>query len=287
MQTCSLGGQPASGTLAWSVDEVSAELESVPPSGGQTPLVRCAPSRGNSPRPSRLRYVTGAMFLIMMVVGLVGLAMMALPAFTRHGTAAPTQGHAGVLGHGTRGGHIPPHGAAHGHAPAPHAIEVAKASASKEMVPAADVAPSGIWRRLPSPRGIFTALALYGAFANAFVEAFRLTPVFAALAAVTPTLLVERFAVRPLWNLVFRFQGRPSAPLDQLVLADAVAVVPFRNGRGIVSAHREGRVIQLAARLCDEHALLSVKVGDRLRIEEVDAKLERVTVSVLPGKLGV
>jgi len=234
------------------------------------------------------------MFLIMMVIGLVGLAMMAIPAFARHSTAPPTQGHAGALGYGAGGGHLPAHGGVHGHAPAmggrtaltpSHAqpTTAAEPGASQEMLPAADAAPSGIVRWLPSPRGVFTALALYGAFGNALVDAFHLTPLVAALAALMPTLLVERFVVRPLWNLVFRFQGRPSASLDQLILAEAVAVVPFRNGRGIVSTNREGRVVQLVARLCDEQTMLNVKVGDRLRIEEVDAKHERVTVSVLPA----
>jgi hypothetical protein len=222
-----------------------------------------------------------AMFLILMVIGLVGLAMMAIPAFARHGTAPPTQAHAGALGHHAGGGHLPPHGAAQGHAPVRPTTAIDSA-VSQEMLPAADAAPSGIVRWLPSPRAVFTGLALYGAFANALVDAFHRSPLVAALAAVLPTLLVERFVVRPVWNLVFRFQGRPSASLDQLILADAVAVVPFRNGRGIVSTRREGRVVQLAARLCDEQAMLSVKVGDRLRIEEVDARHERVTVSVLP-----
>jgi hypothetical protein len=222
------------------------------------------------------------MFLILMVIGLVGLAMMAIPAFARHGTAPATHGHAGALGHGTGGGHLPSHGAVQGHASVQPTVATTQ-SASREMLPAADVAPSGIVRWLPSPRGSFTALALYGAFGNALVDAFDLAPLVAAFAALMPTLLVERFAVRPLWNLVFRFQGRPSASLDQLMLTEAVAVVPFRNGRGIVSTHREGRVVQLGARLCDEQAALSVKVGDRLRIEEVDAQHERVTVSVLPA----
>jgi len=227
------------------------------------------------------------MFLIMMVIGLVGLAMMAIPAFARHGAAPSTHGHAGAHGHGAAGGHLP------GHAPAvgpralvaPHAnptpAAATQSNPTQEMLPAAVASRAGIVRWLPSPRAVFTVLALYGAFGNVAIEAFHLTAVLAALAAVIPALLVERLAVRPLWNLVFRFQGRPSAPLEQLILSDAVAVVPFRNGRGIVSTNREGRIVQLAARLCDDQAALPVKVGDRLRIEDVDARNERVTVSVI------
>jgi hypothetical protein len=221
------------------------------------------------------------MFLVIMVMGLVGLAVMAIPAFARHGTAPPGHVHSGDLGHGAAtAGHLPSHGQSHTPSPT-HPPAPAEPRPGQEILPASDAAPSGIVRWLPSPRGAFTALALYGAFGNALIEAFHLTPFFAALGALVPTVLVERLAVRPLWNLVFRLHGRPSASLGELVLNEAMAVVPFRNGRGIVSTNREGRVVQLAARLCEEQASQTVNVGDRLRIEEVDAQHERVTVSVL------
>jgi len=209
-------------------------------------------------------------FLIMMVIGLVGLAMMAIPAFARHGTHAPAHGH--LHGHG------PAHAPAHlpAHAPAPHALVPAKG-----IVPATTAAPAGLMRWLPSPRGIFTALALYGAFGNALIEAFGLSPLLAALAALLPTLLVERFAVRPLWNLVFKLQADPSASLEHLILGEARAVVPFRNGRGIVATNREGRIVQLRASLCAGQTSQVVRVGDRLRIEDIEARHEHVIVSVL------
>jgi hypothetical protein len=208
------------------------------------------------------------MFLVVMVIGLVGLATMAIPAFARHGTAPSPHGH------GTGGGHL--------HAPAARAgaLVAPRAPAAPAAATQSSQNQSGIGRWIPSPRAIFTVFALYGAFGNLLIEAFHFSLVLAALVAIVPTLLFERLAVRPLWNLVFRFQGRPSAPLEQLILADAVAVVPFRNGRGIVSANREGRIVQLAARLQGDQAALPVKVGDRLRIEDVDARNERVTVSV-------
>ena len=221
------------------------------------------------------------MFLMMMVIGLVGLAMMAIPAFARQGIARPLPGHTGALGHGpTVAGHLPPHVSTHALVPAPANPGLGSRS-NPELLAASDSAPPGLVRRLLSPRGVFTVLALYGAFGNALVEAFHLPPLLAALVAILPTLLVERFAVRPLWNMVFRLHGRPSGLLGELILNDAIAVVRFRNGRGIVSTNREGRVIQLAARLCAEDAARAVKVGDRLRIEEIDAERERVIVSVL------
>jgi hypothetical protein len=230
------------------------------------------------------------MFLILMVVGLAGLAMLAVPALTRHGAPPPghlNNAHAGAVGHG-------PHGAGvvrgvtlrQGHPTAPTAkcaADAGEGGSSAAMLPgdAARTGPAGFARWIPSPRGVFTLLALYGAFANAIVEVFHATPLVGALGATIPTALVDRWMVRPLWNLVFKLQATPSGPLGALVLNDAVAVVPFRNGRGVVSTHRDGRVVQLAARLCDEQIALTVKVGDRLRIEEVDSGRERVTVSVL------
>ena len=57
-------------------------------------------------------------------------------------------------------------------------------------------------------------------------------------------------------------------------------MVPFRNGRGLVSTVRDGRRVQLAACLRKDQESVPVKVGDRLLIEDVDAAKERVTVSV-------
>jgi hypothetical protein len=77
-------------------------------------------------------------------------------------------------------------------------------------------------------------------------------------------------------------QGAACTPLEQLVLSEAQAVVPFRNGRGLVSLLRDGRRVQLAASLRKDQLALPVRVGDRLIIEEVDAARERVTVTI-PG----
>jgi len=136
---------------------------------------------------------------------------------------------------------------------------------------------------VPSPRAVFSVFALYGAFGNALLQAAHLSLLAAALVAAVPALLVERFAVTPLWNLLFRFQGKPNAPLEELIYAEATAVTPFRNGRGIIAVVRDGRLVQFAARLREDEAALPVRVGERLRVEDVDAKQERFTVSVLRG----
>ena len=184
------------------------------------------------------------MFVTLLVVGLVGLGFMAVPAFGGHHHLF------GVRGHG------------HGHAHAPLG--------------------GPAQRFLPSPRGVFSVLALYGAFGNALVHAAHLQRSTAALLAIAPALAIEWVLVRPLWNLLYRFQGQASAPLEALIRAEAEAVVPFRNGRGMVATVRDGRRVQLSARLSEAQAALTVAVGQRLRIEDVDARRECVTVSVVP-----
>jgi hypothetical protein len=207
------------------------------------------------------------LFLTLMVVGLVGLVMMAMPAFKHHGHAHPAHGGRAVGAGGRAGG-------------GRTAIVGPKAGAGHETLPA-DAMPVRLLRFLPSPRAICSVLALYGAFGNALVHAWHFGFASAALVAALPALLVEHFVVRRVWNLLFRFQGHPSSPLEALLLSEAQAVVPFRNGRGMVSVVRDGRTVQLAATLREDHAAVPVKVGDHVRIEDVDAPRERVTVSVI------
>lgn len=200
------------------------------------------------------------MFLTLLVVGLVGLGLMAVPAFGGHHHAFGIRGH----GHAPLGGHSA--GGPGGHPPS--------------------VGPAQ--RFLPSPRAVFSLLALYGAFGNALVHAAHFGRGGAGLLAIAPALAVEWIVVRPIWNLLYRFQGQASAPLEALILSEAEAVVPFRNGRGLIATVRDGRRVQLSARLCEGQTTLPVVFGQRLRIEDVDARRECVTVSVLPdsGSIG-
>ena len=225
------------------------------------------------------------MFLTLMVVGLVGLGVMAMPilggrAHAHLSPGAPTVGHAvgAAMGHGAHS--IGAAAARGGGGAATSSSLGSRAAGASETLPADAQVGRGRLRLLPSPRAMFSVLALYGAFGNALVHAAHLEVGLAALIALVPALLIEWFLVRPLWSLLFRFQGHPSTPLEELVLAEARAVVPFRNGRGIVSTVRDGRLVQLAARLRDDEASVPVKVGDRLRIEDVDAARERLTVSI-------
>lgn len=217
------------------------------------------------------------MFLTIMVIGLAGLVVMAIPAFARHGGGGHTHTHALPAGHVAKlGPGSALDGAAANAAATHHAL-----GSTMALVPADG---DRRWARfVPTPRLVFSVLALFGAFANALAGAAGLAPMVAAVAAVIPTLLVERFAVTPIWRLVFRFEGQPSSSLEATILSEAKAVTPFRNGRGIVAVLRDGRSVQFSAVLIAAEAKIPVRVGDRLRVEDVDARHERLTVSVLRG----
>jgi hypothetical protein len=219
-----------------------------------------------------------SLFLALMIIGLTGLVVMAIPFLGRHG-----HGHAAAhshIGHGTlhighgqgagHGGHVGSgHAAAHG--AGTHSAVQGKEAASGN-------APGGLARFMPSPRAIFSFLALYGAFGNALAERGHLPVWIAGLLALLPALLLERFAVTPLWNLLLRFQARPSSPMETLVLERATAVTSFHNGKGLVSVVRDGRSVQFRAQLAEEQAALPVRVGDELHVDDVDAANERLTV---------
>jgi hypothetical protein len=218
-------------------------------------------------------------FLTFIVVGTAGLFAMALPAFGRaahfggghapHAVAAPSS--ASSVGGGAHASLA----SASGHAPHGAAISVAG---------------RGGWLGQTlgfflSPRAIFSVIALYGAAGNALVRAGHLAPSLAALVAVVPAVLVERLVVAPLWNLMFRYQGVPSSSLDQLLLTEARAVTPFKNGRGIVAVERDGRRVQFMARLAPSQAMMPVRVGTALRVEEVDAARECLLVAIPVGEV--
>jgi hypothetical protein len=216
------------------------------------------------------------LFLTVMVIGLVGLVMMAIPALFGHGH--PGHHHLPLSqGHGHA--HLP--GITHGHHGAhPAELPPAQAGVGADKLIVATAAHGG-FRFIPSPRAVFSLCALYGASGNALVHAGHLSPGVAAVVAIAPALLVERLLIRPVWNLMFRFKAEASSPLEQLILAEAQAVVPFRNGRGLITTIRDGRQVQLSAQLREQDATTPVNFGQRLRIEDVDARRERVTVSLV------
>ncbi len=201
-------------------------------------------------------------FLTLIVVGVVGLAVMALPAFA-HGAHGGSAG----AGHGFSATH-------HVTAPGGHG------SVAGAAQPAASLHALHALQFLLSPRALFSLVAMYGATGNVLVRVAHMTPALAGFVAVVPALAIERLVVSPLWNLMFRYQGQPSSPLYELLLREAKAVTPFKNGRGIVAVERDGRLVQFVARLAGSHGAVRVRVGERLRIEEVDGGRECLVVSL-------
>jgi hypothetical protein len=125
---------------------------------------------------------------------------------------------------------------------------------------------------------IFSLLALYGAFGLALEP--HIGPLLAACLALPPAAAIERFVVTPLWNMMFKLEGKTNSPMEALVMSEAEAVTPFRNGKGVVSVEKDGRLVQFCAHLPEAQANMPIQVGDKLRIEEVDAANERVIVTL-------
>ncbi len=223
-------------------------------------------------------------FLYIMAAGLIGLLLMALPGMQQHGHAgiAP-HSHGGLrLGHGhgapASGNAVPGAHAAHA---LPQAAGGTHGAGAARGITAGEGANPGfeMMRLIPSPRAIFSILTLYGAFGYAFYSTFHVW-MAAALIALVPAIAIELLAVRPLWNLMFRFQGVPTTPIEGLVLCEAKAVTPFRNGKGIVAIEHDGQIVQFSARLQESHSKVPVKVGDSLCVEDVDSAKQRMLVSV-------
>lgn len=140
---------------------------------------------------------------------------------------------------------------------------------------------SGILGLLPSPRIIFSLTCLYGAFGVALTGGMHVPMEITSWAAMIPAVVIERFFVTPLWKFMFRFEGTPSSSLEQLILAEATAVTPFRNQRGMVSVIQDGRLVQFRAELIARDDSKAVLVGDRLLVEDVDMAHKRLTVSIV------
>ena len=203
-------------------------------------------------------------FLTLIVIGLTGLAMMAIPGLNRHGHAGA--GHTGFhVGHG--------HAGFGGH----HASHTVQTNAAKS----GQAVNTGAAWHIPSPRAMFSFIALYGASGYLLANVVHVEPRIVMAIAVIPAFLLENLVFTPFWNLLFRFQGTPSEPIDQLILSEARAITPFRNQKGLVSVTHNGRLVQFRAELSEANKAAQVEVGDRLIIEDVDTAHERVTVAVV------
>ena len=211
-----------------------------------------------------------SLFLILMIAGLFGMALMAFPAFGRHGHGV------GVQSHLPSASHLPAI-TAHGSLP----LAGARAAGNvKGPTGSPGTNSSALSRFVPSPRIVFSILAAYGAFGYALAESTPLPVGVVYALALVPAVLLERLMLTPLWNFLLGFQGKPCTPVEHLVMCEAEALTPFRNGKGIVRVVHDGRDVQFSAQLAPDQAMMPIRVGDKLRVEEVEPDGEHVKVSI-------
>lgn len=190
--------------------------------------------------------------LALFLVGAGGLTAMAFLGGGRH--AGHPAGHAGVHGH--------LHGGPHQHATQLRA----GARASRLFV-------------LLSPRLLFS-IAL-GAGATALLTRHWVGGSLLIGLALAGGIAFELALVRPLWNLAFRFAGRPAAMLESALFERATVATAFdADGYGLVTVPLDGQVRQVLARLpASERAGPRLHAGDAVRVTDVDPARQQVTVS--------
>ncbi len=137
-----------------------------------------------------------------------------------------------------------------------------------------------------SPRVIFGVLVGFGA------AGMLLRPVLAApltaVAAVVAGIGFEAGVLGPVWSLMFRFASAPARTLADAWMETAMATTAFdAAGDGLVQIELNGELTQVLARLRpqDRQAGVRVRMGDRVRVEEVNPDRNTCVVAWLgPGE---
>jgi len=127
---------------------------------------------------------------------------------------------------------------------------------------------------------MFSVLVGFGTTGLLLRSALADPLVFAA--AVGGGVLFERGIVGPVWNFLLRFASAPALTLESCILDEVRAASGFdSNGQGLVTAEVDGQVIQVLGTLRPEDRAAGIRVrsGDRLRVEDVDSRRNRCTVS--------
>ena len=197
------------------------------------------------------------LYSLSLAIGAVGLLAMALTGLGRHGHA---------------------HARAHGHGGARHPGGGGRHQTSSAV--------AWLWN-LTSPRVLFSLLVGFGATGVA-VGGVLAAPV-ALGAALAGGLAFEQLLVGPLWNFMMRFASAPALTLESCLQDEVQAATAFdTNGNGLVAAEVDGQVVQLLATLRAEDRATGVRIraGDALRIEDVDDRRNRCTVSYIGPKRG-
>lgn len=203
------------------------------------------------------------LYALSLAIGAVGFLAMALTGLGRHGHA-----HARGSLHGRGQGH------SHSHAGARHTHHAHGTSARA-------TATSWLWS-LTSPRVLFSLLIGFGT--TGLVLDGVLSRPLALAVAVAGGLLFEQLFVGPIWNFLMRFASAPALTLESSLQDEVRASTSFdAEGHGIVSAEVDGQVVQLLATLRPEDRATGVRIraGDTLRIEDVDSRRNRCTVSYI------
>jgi hypothetical protein len=90
--------------------------------------------------------------------------------------------------------------------------------------------------------------------------------------------------VRPMMRLVMGFASTPARGLEGALMQRAEAITGFNeNGEGLIRALVDGQSVDILARLSEEERRQGARVlrGQTVRIEEVDGRRNRCTVSRL------
>ena len=189
------------------------------------------------------------LYIFCVVLGAAGMAAMALLGFTSSHSG-------GSHAHDTTHGHVVHHGHVH-----------------------TDGWKSTAWSWL-SPRVLFNVLVGFGAMG--LVTEKLVGPVLALPIALVGGLAFEAVVVRPIFNSLFRFESQPAQTLESAIMSQGRAVTGFDvNGHGLVSLELGGEVVQILGSLTpnERSAGIRVRAGDALRIEDIDSKRNRCTVS--------
>jgi len=103
-------------------------------------------------------------------------------------------------------------------------------------------------------------------------------------AAMAGGVLFEQLLVGPVWNFLMRFASAPALTLESCLQDEVRAATGFdADGHGLVTAEVDGQVVQLLATLRaeDRSAGVRIRAGDLLRVEDVDDRRNRCTVSYI------
>lgn len=216
-----------------------------------------------------------------LALGGAGLAAMAALGVSHLGGHQDGAGHAGHATH-THAGHdthavILPHA---------HGAHASHANLPTARLTARDGA-RGLLLSLASPRTLFSLILGFGA--TGLLLRPLLGGVVLAAAAVVGAIVFEGAIVRPVWNALFKFASAPAASLEGSLMSEATASSGFdADGNGLVAVEVDGQLMQCLGTLRPEDRALGIRVraGDRLRVEDVDPRRSRCTVSYIAHGTG-